>query len=365
MKILVIVPRPEVRGPIREIASLLNTGLQGLGCEVNTAEWGRRREKESLFAKVIERPLDVVQVLRALRRKYDVMLIHTAHDWFSLIRDLPLLMTSRAFCPCIVLLLHGSASEQLVGPGQNSFRLASALLQHLSSAILLLSTEEQDQWHRFRPRGQYHVVKNPFVPRKPGLAILPNSPLALPEDRPILLFVGRVMAYKGVFELVQAMPSILDHKPAHLVVAGDGPAAMELEQRIKELHLAGHVTLTGHVDRDLLHDLYSRAHVLILPTSHREGFPTVISEAMGAGLPIVTTRIRGVADHLVEGVHAVFVPQRDPVALAGAVTRLLQDSSLRQRMSAANREKVLDFAPSIVARDYLRILNELVVKSDS
>jgi glycosyltransferase involved in cell wall biosynthesis len=81
---------------------------------------------------------------------------------------------------------------------------------------------------------------------------------------------------------------------------------------------------------------------------------------MAAGLPIVTTPTRGISDHLVDGVHALFVPPRDPRALADAIERLLRDSALRKRMSGANRAKVRDFAPEKVAGQYLRALEEIV-----
>jgi glycogen synthase len=81
---------------------------------------------------------------------------------------------------------------------------------------------------------------------------------------------------------------------------------------------------------------------------------------MSAGLPIVTTKLRGAADLLEEGANAVFVPPRDPSALADAIGRLLDDDELRARMSAANRAKVRDFEPVKAAEIYLRALAEIV-----
>jgi len=80
---------------------------------------------------------------------------------------------------------------------------------------------------------------------------------------------------------------------------------------------------------------------------------------MSIGLPIVTTRLRGMADHLKEGVNALFVPPRAPSALADALGRLLEDDGLRRRMSTANRAKVRDFEPVRAAEIYLRALAEL------
>jgi glycosyltransferase involved in cell wall biosynthesis len=80
---------------------------------------------------------------------------------------------------------------------------------------------------------------------------------------------------------------------------------------------------------------------------------------MDAGLPVVTTRIRGMADHLREGVHALTIAPRDVAALVHALQRILTDAELRARMGRANREKVRDFAPEIVGREYLAVLREI------
>ena len=80
---------------------------------------------------------------------------------------------------------------------------------------------------------------------------------------------------------------------------------------------------------------------------------------MAAGLPIVTTRTRGIADHLDEGINAIFVPPRDAAAIADAVEALITDGELRERMSIANRAKIRMFAPEAVAREYLDALDAI------
>jgi glycosyltransferase involved in cell wall biosynthesis len=85
----------------------------------------------------------------------------------------------------------------------------------------------------------------------------------------------------------------------------------------------------------------------------------VISEAMDAGLPIVTTRCGGMIDHLVEGVNCLFVPPRDPRGLEEALALLLDEPELRARLGAANRLAVGEFAPDAVATAYDEVLREV------
>ena len=91
----------------------------------------------------------------------------------------------------------------------------------------------------------------------------------------------------------------------------------------------------------------------------------MLAEAMDAGLPIVTTRIRGGVDHLVEGENALFVDPGDARSLAASITTLLGDADLRARMGAANQQRVQIFAPDVVAVKYLQVLQSVVTAEDS
>jgi len=86
---------------------------------------------------------------------------------------------------------------------------------------------------------------------------------------------------------------------------------------------------------------------------------------MDAGLPIVTTRIRGAVDHLVERENALFVDPGDVRGLAASITTLLGDADLRARMGAANQRRVRIFAPDVVAAEYLQVLQTVVAGASS
>ena len=144
-----------------------------------------------------------------------------------------------------------------------------------------------------------------------------------------ILFVGRLHAEKGVFVAIDAMRSIESKQRCLLTVAGDGPAALQVRARAQRADVAGRVTVVGHLDPVRLAETYRNSDIFVFPTTWPEGFPTVLSEAMAAGLPIVTTRTRGSADHLEDGRHALFVPPNDPNAVARAVERLIEDEDSR------------------------------------
>jgi glycosyltransferase involved in cell wall biosynthesis len=351
-------PPADARGPLPKHTPELMGALRALGHEVAGAPWGGRHERATWPRRALARLRDIGHVRRQLlRERFDVMVVKTAHDWATLARDIPLVLATRWRCPRVILQFHGSRSAQLVEPGSRLFKLASAWLVRLSAGALVLSSEEQRQWQAFCPARRFQVVSNPIVPL-PAAVVSPACLQSLLPGAPVVLFVGRLMPEKGIFDLLDAFASIRRAPTSHLLVVGDGPHESLARDHAAALGLGARVTFTGYLEGAELAAAYRAATVFALPTTWPEGFPTVITEAMGAGLPIVTTRRRGMADHLGDGVNALFVPAGDARALATAVERLLADPGLRARMARANREKVREFLPDVVGPRYLDALRE-------
>jgi glycosyltransferase involved in cell wall biosynthesis len=127
---------------------------------------------------------------------------------------------------------------------------------------------------------------------------------------------------------------------ASLVIAGDGPALPELRNAVQGLGLGAHVTFAGPAFGEAKAKLLGEADVLAFPTYHREGLPYVLLEGMAAGLVPVTTRVAAIPDVVTENVHGLFVPPRDPQAVADAIVVLGRDKARLERMSAACRARV-------------------------
>jgi len=356
MRIAMLAPNPSVRGPLPKHTPLLVDALRRLGCEVELFPWGRHLETESLGAKIAGRPRDVLRVRRSVvSGAFPVVVVKTAHDWLTLTRDIALL----AVLPrdrVVVLQFHGSQSSRLVTPGSWVFKRATALLSRRADGILVLSRQEAKEWKDFSPDARVAVVKNP----RPLLLATNEAPDTASRGQKTVLFVARLIASKGVLDLVRALPRVQEAVPCRLVLAGEGPEEERVRALVEDLGLGDSVELTGYVDGPELARLYADADVLALPTAHDEGFPTVILEAMAAGLPIVTTPTRGPVDHLVDGEHAVFVRQCDPRALADGLVRLLTDAELSARMGEANRAKVREFDADTVASEYLAAVEAIV-----
>ncbi len=178
----------------------------------------------------------------------------------------------------------------------------------------------------------------------------------------MLLYVGRLVRQKGLFELIEATAEVRQRIEFRLVLVGDGLAGDSLRAKVQERGLQAHVWFRGYLLGEDLWNAYRSADAFVLPT-WREGFPYAIMEAMHTGLPIVTTRMRGMADHLQEGINALFVEPRNPSDLARALLEILSNDELRRRMRKSNQASLLSFDPKLVATQYLSVLQLICLKS--
>lgn len=181
-----------------------------------------------------------------------------------------------------------------------------------------------------------HMPVRPFVRPDADTIRTVRENHGLPSGTPVLLSVGRLSDEKGHADIIRAAADLRSRNPKQdfrLVIVGEGPERTHLERLTAELSLVRQVIFTGQ-QRDVS-PYYAMADVFVLP-SHSEGSPNVLLEALAAGLPVVATTAGGIPEMVQNGHDALLVPVRDVTALASAVGRLLQDDTLRSRLSEAS-----------------------------
>jgi glycosyltransferase involved in cell wall biosynthesis len=344
LRIAMLAPSPDVHGPVGKHTRHLVAALEAEGCEVALVTWGRTSDEHSPAIRALQRFGDVLKVRRLVRsERFDVLVVKTAHDWNTLSRDLLLLGLARPR-PATILQFHGSAVESFDERGHALFTKLSRILAERVQGIMVLSSQEQRAWERLSPDVPVMVARNPYLRRKEA------ADLQARASGPIkLLFAGRLIEEKGAADVLVAASKMREQP--EVLIAGEGPDRRRLETLAGQL--AVRASFLGQLDSDGMAEAYRGADIFVLPTRWAEGFPTVISEAMDFGLPIVTTRNRGMADHLAEGLNALFCDPADLGTLVEALEKMASDPQLRLAMGAANREAVARFEPSAVARDYL------------
>ncbi|WP_309745450.1 glycosyltransferase family 4 protein [Chamaesiphon sp. OTE_20_metabat_361] len=162
--------------------------------------------------------------------------------------------------------------------------------------------------------------------------------MAVPERQPPqLIMVARFnRAQKDQHTLMQAIAQI--DRPIQLILVGTGPDWEESKNIAKQLGILDRVSFLG--DRLDVPDLLADSQIFVLST-HYEGAPISILEAMRCGLPIVATNVNGIPEQVADNVTGLLVPHQDVDALTAAISSLIDDPQRRQQMGVAGRQKFI------------------------
>jgi glycosyltransferase involved in cell wall biosynthesis len=165
-----------------------------------------------------------------------------------------------------------------------------------------------------------------------------HGELWLPKHAPIVGAVAALTQEKGHKYLVDAAASVVRDVPdARFVVLGDGDMRPALERQIRDLHLEKHVFLPGF-RADVLS--FVKSFDVFVMSSLFEGLGTSLFDAMALSKPCVASDTGGIPEVVAHGETGLLVPPRDPAALAAAISTLLKDTGLRERMGRAGLERV-------------------------
>jgi rhamnosyl/mannosyltransferase len=196
-----------------------------------------------------------------------------------------------------------------------------------------------------------YVRTSPFLAGRSNIAIVPNGIDPRPFQRvsratatarfgsgPNVVFVGRLVYYKGLDVLLEAMTTL---ENARLLIAGTGPMETDLRRRAAALAVSDRVVWLGAVPAEELPLVYAAGDVFVLPAVARsEAFGIVQLEAMASGLPIVTTELgTGTSWVTIDGETGVVVPPANAAALSRAISALLADPTRAQALGAAGRKR--------------------------
>ncbi len=189
--------------------------------------------------------------------------------------------------------------------------------------------------------GDYKVIPNGVDLQRYATA----QPFARWRDGTLnIFFVGRFESRKGLLYLLKSYRVLRKRGyNCRLLVAGSGPQEREVRRYIATRRLRG-VELLGRVSDEDKARYFATADVYVSPATGQESFGIVLLEAMAAGAPIVCSDIHGYKGVVRRGEQALLVPPRSVGALTEALSRVLDDAELRQRMSDSGRERAIQFS---------------------
>ncbi|MBF8272642.1 MAG: hypothetical protein HW380_1747 [Magnetococcales bacterium] len=268
--------------------------------------------------------------------------------------------------------IHAEHGRDTSDPhGENrTYRLLRKILSPLVDVFVCVSRDLQS-WliHRVAiPAAKVHLIINGTDTQRfiPG-AKPPLPPPGFASDSDFVIgSAGRLWPIKDHGNLVTALAKLGQHDPdgfkrCRLILIGDGPKRLEMEQLARHLGVADKLWITGW--RDDVAQLLRCLDLFVLP-SQAEGTPLTILEAMATGLPVVATRVGGVADLVQEGHTGTLVPPSDPEALAQAILRHLHDPQWSKNLGVAGRKRVmaLHSLESMVESYHILFQNHLLQK---
>jgi phosphatidyl-myo-inositol dimannoside synthase len=201
----------------------------------------------------------------------------------------------------------------------------------------------------------------------PGVDI-PSDSTPLTCDRPTFLTISRIAErYKGHDVLVRALPLVRAKVPSvEWIVIGDGPLRAGVEQLASAYAVADSIQFLGSVSDEQRDSWLRRADLLAMPSRlpggglPGEGFGIVYLEAGAYAKAVVAGNVGGAADAVADGESGVLVDPTDSVAVAEAITRLLLDRELAERLGRGGQRRAQDSAwPTVIERVEAMLLEQL------
>ena len=353
IRVLMLGPDLQVRGGV---AAVENTLIASLPPEIQVTQLPTMVEG-SKWRKLATFVAAIVRTIAQLRRRPDVVHIHFASR-ASTVRKLLLARMALASGARLIMHHHGGGYRKYWAGLSAAARAATS--QTLSRAHCLIVLGES--WREFFvsvgvPRERIVVVPNPVVLP----AVLPKR---LGRSHVRLVFLGLLARNKGVFDLVDALsrlrPECLGRTRLVLAGNGDVKAVRALAERRGLERFVEVRDWISPAERDRL---LASADAFVLP-SYAEGLPMSLLEAMAWGLPVITTAVGSIPEHVLDGAQGLLVQPGDVSELSGAIERIVTDDALRTRMGEQARRAVEPLSVELYARKVAAIYGS-VARNDS
>jgi glycosyltransferase involved in cell wall biosynthesis len=280
--------------------------------------------------------------IAAAWKRADIIHVHHPHP----LADVACLLRARR--TPVVVTQHADSRHSAYRPLTRLVLRRAAAVVVPSRAHLALSSELEGY------ESKVEVV--PFGIDQTRWEVVPPPP---PGGTPRAIFIGRLVAYKGLDILLRALERVPELR---LDIVGSGPEGPRLRTLAQALEITDRVRWYGeHPDEDLPRRM-ADADFLVLPSvTVEEMFGLVVLEAMAAGRPVITTALpSAVREVNVPGVTGLEVPLRDVPALAHALETLSRDASRRRAMGEAGRKRVHErFTQTAMAERHIELYERI------
>ncbi len=263
----------------------------------------------------------------------------------------------------LVLMEHSLISRMPMRPMDRVLGGLGSVIYRLADAVVGVSRGVAADLERTMhlPAGRVGVLYNPAIPEPAEVARSLAVPVERPwpeDGKPLIVTVGRLSPEKGYAMLLEAFGRVRERLDARLAIIGTGPEQAHLERLIATHALQDHVFMLGYQANPYAWLRGADAFVL---SSLIESFPTVILEAMAAGVPVVAFDCpEGPREIITPEKDGLLVPPQDPSALAQGLCRVLTDGELSRTLAEGGRERARAFTYEATFHEYARFFGGLL-----
>jgi glycosyltransferase involved in cell wall biosynthesis len=345
-RVLLVGPLPPPLGGVQLMVGMQARSSLAREFELHVVDTSKRQLRWAVENPTWKTPLyllrDFARLVAALLRvRPDAVLVHAAAG-LSFLRDWAFMLTARLAGAMVICHYHGTLHARFPSARTRSGRAIGRLLMSAAHRLIVLSPTYQREMGEAWGRDDLAWAPNPA-----DIALFRDMPADIPApwlapgDRAVL-YVGRLSAPKGIYDLLEAIPRVIARHPdARFVLVGVAESeAMEpvVRAAAERGGVARYIRFLGSLEGRDKAAAFATSRMIVVP-SWTEAFPLVIPEAMAAGLPVVATSVGAIPDFVRNGEDGFLVAPKDPAMLADRICRLLDDEDLRRRIGERVRER--------------------------
>jgi glycosyltransferase involved in cell wall biosynthesis len=389
VRILRVIARLNMGGPALHVAYLTD-GLKRRGYETTLVAGSLARGEDSMAFVADARGVQVIRIdelgreisplrdliatfrLARLIRRERPQILHTHTAKAGTVGRVAAVLAGSRRPPIVVHTFHGHVLRGYFGPLRSLFfRLLERWLAARTTALIAVSPQVRDDLVSLgiAPRERFAVIRlgielDERIAAEQNGRAESRRYLGIPGERFAVGWIGRMTAVKRTDDVLVAFKRLRDGGvDAALCMVGDGPDRGGLEQRAHDLGIVRDTLFLGY--QEDVAPFYAAFDALVLPSSN-EGTPVSVIEALGAGRPVVATRVGGVPDVVRDGVDGFLVEPGATDELADRLAELAQDPALRERMGKEGRERVLPrYAVERLVDDVDQLYRSLLSAADA
>ena len=283
--------------------------------------------------------------------------------------------------PVVVHTFHGHVFHSYFSPAKTQFYIRTErFLGKRSDAIIAISEQQKKELveeFRIAPENKFHVIPlgfdlDKFRTEQEEKRISFRKELALADDEIAIGIIGRLVPIKNHSLFLRAIRYVMDSSSQKIkaIIIGDGETRQQLEQTCRELNVKYSSLPDTDTDSPVIFTswrsdvdrIYAGLDIVCL-TSLNEGTPVSLIEAQAADKPVVSTRVGGIGDIVVENSTALLSDIHDEEQFCKNLLRLVNDGELRKKMGEDSHHHVLEkFSYQRLVRDVSKLYHDLLTK---